>query len=256
MRIGLVSDVHGNDRALLAVLTATPHVDQWVSAGDVVGYGARPRECLDLLDAVGAMTVAGNHELMVLGLLGTERCTPLAAASVAWTRQQLDEDALRRLAALPRQLRLPGMTVAHGSLDDPQEYVRSGERADELVTEAGQGCLVLGHTHEPWLRWRGHDVLRQGIGHTATDGRRLLVNPGSVGQSRMVSPEARFAVVDLDGGRVELRAVPYDWTAARRDLARAGLPRDSYHCRPRRGRAAARRALRWSGGRASRASRA
>ncbi len=38
MRIGVISDIHGNKVVLKAVLTAMPSVDRIVYAGDIVGY--------------------------------------------------------------------------------------------------------------------------------------------------------------------------------------------------------------------------
>ena len=242
MRYAVISDVHGNLQALQAVVTAARSlaVDHWVCAGDVVGYGARPSECVALVDELSATWVAGNHELLVGGVLTTARCTRMAASSVRWTQDVLSQDVLARLADLPLQAELPGLTIAHGSPGDPEEYVRSGDRADVLLQGRSDG-LVLGHTHAPWLRVPGRDVLRGGTGVHHV-GPPFLLNPGSVGQSRDVSPDARFAIVDMATKDVELLAVPYDVREARTDLVRAGLPPISYHVRPTWRRRAAGRA--------------
>lgn len=233
MRWAVVSDVHGNLHALRAVLDAARPlgVDDWVCAGDVVGYGAHPAACVELVDGLGAQWVAGNHELLVLGQLSTDQCSPLARDGVLWTQDALPDDVLTRLRSLPPRIDLPGLTVAHGSLEDPQEYVRSGARADVLLAQVPGQALVLGHTHQPWVRAAGRDLLRGRPGVTRV-GASVLVNPGSVGQSRDASPDARFAIVDLALRRVELLAVPYDVHAAQADLVRAGLPAGSYHSRP------------------------
>lgn len=234
MRCAVLSDVHANLHALQAVLAAAASdVDLLICAGDLVGYGAHPNECVDLLRDHGAVCVAGNHELMALGRLSSARCTPLAQSATRWTRSALRHDVREFLAALPLQRTVARMLVTHGSLGDPEEYVRQPGRADVLLASlpAGLDLLLLGHTHEPWVHAeRAGTLLRREVGRCVVD-ERVLVNPGSVGQSRDACPDARFAVVDLGAGAVELAAVPYDVDAARAGLRAAGLPEESYHCR-------------------------
>lgn len=243
MRLGVIADVHGNRRALQAVLDrlASIGVDRLVCAGDVVGWGPDPNACIDLLAEADALVVAGNHDLIVADLLGDDRCSQLARDTQAWTRAALRDDARAWLAALPRQARVGPVVVAHGSLDDPEEYVRSEVRATEQLRQMQQldplaRLLVLGHTHHPW-------VLAEGLGtrtrstpaQVSTRGVPHLLNPGSVGQSRVWEhhPRARFATVDLSAGRIRLRQVEYDWRSARADARRAGLPPEAVHAPPR-----------------------
>ena len=231
MRYAVLSDVHGNLHALEAVVAAAQRagVDGWLCAGDVVGYGAFPVECVARLRELDALCVAGNHELLALGRLDEARTGGLARGALPHTRAALDNDARAWLGGLPAQVEADGVTVAHGSLDDAEEYVRSTERAAALVARVQGRGLVLGHTHQPWLWEEGRgSVLRDGAGTARLQG-RFLLNPGSVGQSRSASPAARFAVLDLGRDEVELVAVDYDRQAARAALRRAGLPPDSYH---------------------------
>lgn len=232
MRCAVLSDVHANLHALQAVL-AVCDVDLVVCAGDLVGYGAHPNECVDLLREHGAVCVAGNHELMALGRLSSDKCTPLAQTATRWTRSALRGDVRDYLDALPLQRTVGRMLVTHGSVGDPEEYVRQPVRAQELLAglPAGVDRLVLGHTHEPWVHAeRAGTLLRREAGRRLVD-ERLLVNPGSVGQSRDACPDARYALVDLHTAAVELAAVPYDVEAARAGLRAAGLPEEAYHCR-------------------------
>ena len=72
--------------------------------------------------------------------------------SIVWTREVVRSDVRSYLAALPRTADPAGMYVAHGSPDDPEEYVRTDERAAELLGSVpAERLLVLGHTHRPWL---------------------------------------------------------------------------------------------------------
>ena len=238
MRLGLISDVHGNLPALEAVLDALAGVDRLLCAGDLVGYGPFPDKCVTRVAEAGAVTVAGNHDLIALGRLSTERCVPLARETLEWTRGRLGEDARRALEALPlRADPEDGLVLTHGGLGDPQRYVRSEAEAREQLEGVDAGAtLVLGHTHVPLVvgEDRG-ELLRGGTGMVDLPAaERHLVNPGAVGQSRSADPRARAAVLDTDAASVELIAVDYDVRATRRALRAAGLPPNACHARPQR----------------------
>jgi predicted phosphodiesterase len=234
VRLAVLSDVHANLQALQACLevSARAGVEAHVCAGDLVGWGAQPVECVALLREIGAVCVAGNHDLAATGGLAAPRGTPAALESMRRTASQLDEPTRAFLAALPRTARLPGVVLAHGSPADPEEYVRAPGRADALLDAVEPGTvLVLGHTHDPWVHAR-----RSGTLHKRRPGRvrlpageAVLVNPGSVGQSRMRSPDARLAVLDTDARTVELLAVPYDVDGCAHALRVAGLPERTFH---------------------------
>jgi diadenosine tetraphosphatase ApaH/serine/threonine PP2A family protein phosphatase len=255
MRIGLLSDVHANLFALRSAIgrLRAEGVDAWVCAGDLVGYGPHPNECVETIADLGATCVTGNHELMLLGDLPTTRAGWLARRSIDWTRGVVRADVRSYLAALPRTVRPEGMFVAHGSPDDPEEYVRTDERAAELLGSLpDERLLVLGHTHRPWLYataggtpYPDQDPPGTAERSLASEA-RFLVNPGAVGQSRQreTTPRARFALVDLERAQVRFFAEPYDVRATRAALRARRLSRDSVHIRPGRLPTATRRARR------------
>jgi len=260
MRIGLVSDVHANLFALRAAITRlrADGVDAWVCAGDLVGYGPHPDECVETIAELGPTCVAGNHELMVLGELPDSRAGRLARESIAWTRTVVRDDVRAHLAALPRTAETAGMLVAHGSPGDPEEYVRTEGRAAALLGSLSGGrLLVLGHTHRPWLYGADAGSLFPAGAPAApgsadvpltADG-RYLVNPGAVGQSRERErrPLARFALLDLERSHVRFYAEPYDDAATRAALRARRLPPDAVHVRPGRVAKATRRGRRLVG---------
>ncbi len=243
MRLGVIADVHGNRHALTAVLGEIRRlgVDQIVCAGDLVGWGAEPNACVELMaEQAGAAVIAGNHELIVLGRLSDERCSSLARRTQAWTREVLSPEARAWLSDLPTRIDLGPAVVAHGSLTDAQEYVRTedGARAqlDLLSREHPDAqTLVLGHTHLPWVFGQHDGTTARTSGTVAfRDGQRHLVNPGSVGQSRIRerTPLARFAVIDTEARWVQLHQVAYDDAAARAAAASRGLPPEAVHAPP------------------------
>ncbi len=243
MRLGVISDVHGNRHALEATLDRLTvlGIDRLVCAGDIVGWGPEPNACVELLAERDVVAVAGNHDLIVLDRLTDERCSSLARDTQRWTRTVLRDDARAWLAQLPEQARVGPIMVAHGSLEDPQEYVRSEARAAEQLEELRRRepdaqLLVLGHTHQPWVVTQGMGTRsRTTPSRVRLDDRRSLLNPGSVGQSRSweLTPHARFAVIDLHADVVQLEEVAYDWRAARDRVRAVGLPHEAIHARPK-----------------------
>jgi predicted phosphodiesterase len=238
VRYGVLSDVHANLHALRAAFEHLDRlgVDRLLCAGDAVGYGVYPNECVQLLRSRGAVCVAGNHDLMALGALGSEAASPRARDTVLWTRDRLTDETRAFLRDLPLVARVDGVTVAHGSQDDVTHYVQSAADAHrELDRLPGPGVLVLGHTHVPWAYDSdGGTLLRAAPGVvTLRRGTRLLLNPGSVGQSRDRLPHVRFAVLDTDAGRAELHSVPYDLAGCLRALLEQGRPADAAHRAPR-----------------------
>jgi predicted phosphodiesterase len=243
VRYGVLADVHGNLFALRAAVRRLREegVDGWLCAGDLVGYGPYPSECVEVVAELGARCVAGNHELLVLGELPEGRAGRLARETTAWTRGALREDCRSFLARLPLVVTTEDLVMTHGSLASPEEYVQhEAQAADQLRRLAAEhpraGLLVLGHTHRPWVYSQARGTLaRDGPGRLALPGPdRFLLNPGSVGQSRQRErePPARCMLVDTERREVRLHHVPYDVAASRRALRRHGLPRDGVHVRP------------------------
>jgi predicted phosphodiesterase len=241
MRYGVISDIHANLHALDATLAflATQEVDGYLCAGDLVGYGPLPNECVRRVLALGGPCVAGNHDLIALGRLSEARCIPLAQESLRWTREVLDDDARTLLSGLPLEATVDRIAIHHGSARDPEEYVVTVPQAlatlDDLRDVAPQAdILILGHTHRPMAvgRRRG-SLLRGGEGTVSLPpDEPVVLNPGAVGQSRSRDGRARAMVLDLAERVATFHAVEYDVAGCREALRRRGLPPDSCH-RPR-----------------------
>jgi predicted phosphodiesterase len=250
MRLGLISDVHGNLHALDAALAflAGRDVDAYLCAGDLVGYGPLPNACVERLRELPGRCVAGNHDLIALGRLSDDRCAAIARDSLRWTRGALDDRSRAYLAELPLTASLAGVRVAHGSLTDPQEYVQTEDQAlaclRELAAEDPEAAvLVVGHTHRAVaIGERRGTLLGDHAGEVRlVAGERMLVNPGAVGQSRSRDVRARVAVLDIDAGVATFHQLPYDVAGCRRALRAQGLPAHSHHLPRSRWRSVARR---------------
>src|SRR5579872_3101754 len=126
MRVAVVSDIHGNLHALEAVLTALEREapDELWCLGDLVGYGARPNECCNAIEARASICLAGNHDLAVRGTLDLAEFSGDAGAAASWTRSVLAPEAQAYLDRLEPQGTRARVALFHGSARDPVwEYV-------------------------------------------------------------------------------------------------------------------------------------
>ncbi|MBI4658313.1 MAG: metallophosphoesterase family protein [Verrucomicrobia bacterium] len=206
MKIGCISDVHGNGPALRAVISAMPDdLDAILFLGDICGYYPFVDECAELLRRNSVIGVRGNHDQVLIDCLD-------ASTLPGQTYEETCGSALRRsmsglstsseswIRSLPvtRTVTRNNVTFAlfHGAPWDPlegrvypdfQDWHRFGVVVEDVV--------LLGQTHYP-LEKRVDD--------------KIIVNPGSVGQPRDQSGGAAYAVLDIDTRRVEHIRVPYE----------------------------------------------
>lgn len=235
MRRLIVSDIHGNLEALEAVLRdARGEWDQMLCLGDLVGYGASPREVVSLIREQAAAVVRGNHDRVCAGLDDDEWFNDAARRAVRWTRAALDEESLHWLSELPSgPLYFEGFEIAHGAPYDEDEYLVSDDDVDYVAETMERPLCFVGHTHlqrvwdlsgvEPQrlsVPGTGERELRLTIGAESV----LLVNPGSVGQPRDRDARAAYALWDSDARELILRRVEYDIAGAQRRIREAGLP--------------------------------
>ena len=232
MRWALLADVHANLEALQAVLAEID--SEWsgarlICAGDLVGYGPDPEAVLEVLAEREAVCVMGNHDAMVLGRLGMERCIYPGVVAAHWTRSVLPRWALEHLAKLPMTAQpMPGLAVCHAAPDDLEVRVSNLTGAAGIAARFPEVELVVGgHTHFAVQHVVRDFSLEDGSPQPSTldapvrlrpaasaQGERLrgvrFVNPGSVGQSRDGNPAARYARFDATDGSVTFHSVTYD----------------------------------------------
>lgn len=230
MRYAIFGDVHGNLEALRAVLKEIDAIapDGVFCLGDIIGYGADPIACIDLLRARGIPSVAGNHDRAVCGKFSSACFNDEALRSLAWTRGSLDRGRLEYIAGLPLTLSAPGMSLAHGTLAEPEKFgyvLDYGDAARCLEAHAAPYAFVA-HTHVPVV------FIMNGEGLTFSTepvvrvpaAARAVVNVGSVGQPRDRDTRACFCLFDAEQRAVEIRRVAYDVEASVRSIRNARLP--------------------------------
>jgi diadenosine tetraphosphatase ApaH/serine/threonine PP2A family protein phosphatase len=231
----VISDVHSNQPALESVLAAIDEagVEQIWCLGDVVGYGAQPDACAELIHERCDVCLAGNHDLAVLGGLDISSFSDTAAVAVEWTRENASAGTIEFLRGLEPAGRYDGVGLFHASPRDPiWEYVLSIEQAEDGLDAQEERVGLIGHSHIS-LFFTRPDGGKHGDtqGAQAGDGALLslesgawLVNPGSVGQPRDGDARAAWLELDTDEWTARFHRVPYDIATAAETILAAGLP--------------------------------
>ncbi|MFA6320868.1 MAG: metallophosphoesterase family protein [Candidatus Omnitrophota bacterium] len=231
MRYGLIADIHSNVEALDAVLAEMKkeRISEYVSLGDVVGYGANPKECIEKVKALNpSVLIAGNHEWGVLGMLELSYFNEQAAAAIEWTENVISGSDAEYMKTFKLSESADDMTFVHGSLEEPKEffYIFDANDTDKTFRMLKTKICFVGHSHVPGIfAFDGKRPSRvKGAGAKLEDGKNYVINIGSVGQPRDGDPRASFAIYDKRAGTVEIKRVGYDIRTARNKIIAAGLP--------------------------------
>ncbi|HEX2016937.1 MAG TPA: metallophosphoesterase family protein [Solirubrobacteraceae bacterium] len=232
MRVAVLSDVHGNRHALEAVLEDVSGQDcsaLWC-LGDVVGYGADPDACVELVAEHSTLCLAGNHDLAVTGEIPMDDFSRGAALAARWTQEIITAENLSYLSGLRPQAEGHPVGLYHASPRDPVwEYVLSALLAELCLDEQPARVCLVGHSHVALSFWRAEGQPATGEPQRAGSELDLsssewLLNPGSVGQPRDGDPEAAWLLLDTDRWSAEFRRVPYDIAGAAAAIRAARLP--------------------------------
>ena len=226
----IFGDVHANLEALNAVLDdcRSQGVTDFLCTGDVVGYNACPRECIEIVRSLGCPVVKGNHDHYVSTKLGTGDFNPEAAAVVEWTRRQLSDADVDWLGCLPFTRTVTGITLVHSTMDHPEKfgYVFDNEQARASFVRQMTPLCFHGHTHCPMI----YEKSLEGVFRidpqdmSLKPGRKYFINVGSVGQPRDGDPRATYVLYDPMSRRLVYRRLVYDIAAAQARVRAAGLP--------------------------------
>lgn len=235
MRVAAITDIHANLPALEAVLEATrrAEVEEVWCLGDVLGYGASPDACTELVRERCAVCLVGNHDLAVLGALDIDSFSEAAAVAVEWTRANVSEGTLSYLRELEPSGARNEIGLFHGSPRDPVwEYVLSGEQAEAGMNASEERIGLIGHSHVALFFSRSTpDDAEEMRGAQAGDDTLLdlshgewLLNPGSVGQPRDGDPRAAWLELDTTAETARFHRLSYDVDLAAAPIEAAGLP--------------------------------
>ncbi len=208
MRCLVISDIHANLAALQAVFTDVKtrglSYDIVWCLGDVVGYGAEPNECIDLLRTVPHICLAGNHDWAVIGKLDLHTFHEQAAYVVEWTQEHITSQNMSFLRSRPDILPLDDYLLVHASPREPiWEYITDVNVAEENFDDMQASFCLVGHTHVPVVFVRDGRTSNVHVSMPSVNvpvmlkrDSRYIINPGSVGQPRDGDPRAAFAILD------------------------------------------------------------
>ena len=229
MKFAIIADIHANLEAFQTVLADIKEqkCTHYACVGDVVGYGANPKECLKIVRDMGMPCVKGNHDEYCSMDEQLDGFNAHAAEAVNWTRKQLNDDERQWLKDLKYFRLVTSFSMVHATLDGPQRwgYVFDKLAAAASFTYQNTSVCFFGHTHVPVAFIR--DTMVRGGTYSkfkVDPTKKYFVNVGSVGQPRDNNPKAAYVVYDVDEGVIELRRLEYDIAAAQKKILDAGLP--------------------------------
>lgn len=236
MRFGIFSDVHANIEALSAVLTAyrEEKIDHYLCAGDVVGYGANPNECVNIVRDLTDSVVVGNHDAAVSGLMDYSYYYEAARKVLDAHKKALTEDNLNWLTNLPYSRRLSehNITLCHGSPVDEEEfdYIFLPEQAYALLPyyDSLNHVTFIGHSH----LCRVFELTRTSVNEIANKtfilepDKKYIISVGSVGQPRDYDNRASYTIFDAESQTFSFKRVEYDIETAAAKIFRLGLERN------------------------------
>jgi len=232
VKYGVFGDIHGNLEALEAVLVDME--DQGVThplcLGDLVGYGANPAECLEVVRALRCPVVRGNHDDLVP--TGKPPFSEAAKLSLEYAHRELSPAQLNFLRRLPLIWMEDSITLVHATLDGPESwgYISTRLEAQTCFLYQKTPLCFVGHTHRPGAFAQEKEVrpleFRQVDVHPdrTKSGRKFLFNTGSVGQPRDGDWRASYVIFSPQEYRVDLRRVSYNIEKASSKILKAGLP--------------------------------
>lgn len=229
MRFAVFGDIHANLHALQAVMIDAHEnsCERFVCMGDLVGYNANPRECVEFVRSLDCPVVQGNHDQEVGLIRSATELNPLAEEAMNWTRKQLSPDDIDWLRGLRLQRQVLDFTIVHATLDSPVgwKYVSTELDAEACFTYQRTPLCFIGHTHAPkvYIRDTGVRIEKLDVLQLRKN-EKYLVNVGSVGQPRDGDWRAAYCIYDTDSAEIYLRRIPYDVDGARQAVLDAGLP--------------------------------
>lgn len=223
MRLAIISDIHSNLEALTRALLVIDqhHVDEIYCIGDVVGYGANPNECLDLVRERCSVILLGNHDKASVDLFEAADFTLHARLAIEWTARALANRHKEFIRSLPLTAQLDDLFFVHASPYQPEQwhYVIS-----DMDTEAAFECFTqrlcfIGHTHV------AHVFPEEQSTQDRKGAPRAIINVGSIGQPRDSNPKLSFGLIDTVDGNYQNIRTEYDNRTAAQKIIQAGLPR-------------------------------
>lgn len=231
MKIALISDVHSNIQALSAAFDyiEAEGIQRTICLGDIVGYGAEPNECCEMIREKADVALLGNHDAAVIGVMDTDYYYDAAREALFWTRRSLSKENFEWLYGLPYTYRSGNLGFFHSapivpsgfyyvvSTSDAEKHLSVFKRLDEFN--------FCGHSHLT-NKYLLSPITAEDASHAAaeaTSGHKWIINVGSVGQPRDRDNRACMGVFDTDAQTFEHVRIEYDIESAASKIIASGL---------------------------------
>jgi len=226
MKYAIISDVHGNLEALQKAINSieSEKPDKIICLGDLVGYGANPNECVDMVKELTNNVVVGNHDYAAIGKLNLNYFNVFARASAIWTKKELTNNNYKYLTELPLTIEDNDCLFVHGSPSEPEEWryiISENDTISEYKHFNHKLCFV-GHSHIPGI----YSNIRGSLNSPSKlkNDEKCIVNVGSIGQPR--DGDMRLAYVNYDSQKntIEIVRENYDVKRAAQKIFDTELP--------------------------------
>lgn len=231
MRYGIISDIHANLEALEATLEALAKskIDEYICVGDIVGYGANPRTCIDRIKDLNPITVVGNHDAACVDEVNISYFNENAKLAVLWTRETLNPSSIDYLKALKLIVEKDNrFTVVHGTLKNPEifNYMIDSVQASSSFNKMNTNILFVGHSHVPGIFEYKKNKVKYFCNKTTklSLGAKYIVNAGSVGQPRDGDARGSYVIYDTAKNAISIERIEYNVKAAQEKIRKSGLP--------------------------------
>ncbi len=220
MKLLIISDIHANQSALEEILKdakAKYEFNAIAILGDIVNYGMRPNEVIDLIKRLEYPIIAnifGNHEKALFDGDTSHFSTDRGRAVLEYTKKRLSEistnyllDHLSPSGVQEIKIGKKKIVFVHGTLTDPFW----GKMTDEEMSKpiyADYDFVISGHSHIPNLTEKFYEDKSKP--EYRNKKRTVFLNPGSVGQPRNHNPRAQYLYVDIEKEVFHFNSVGYD----------------------------------------------
>lgn len=230
MKALVLSDIHGNLEALNAVLkdaVSREWKELWF-LGDLCGYGPDPEPCFDRLSRERLCFIPGNHDLALSGRFKADFFNDESRKALVLSRSLVSKKVLELINALPDEQTRKGIHLVHGSPEGPSDkYILNEADAERNLALAKKSCVLFGHTHRQECfvsDGNGISRIKPESGETVSwKKRRILINPGSVGQPRDRDPRAAWGIIDSRKKEFVFFRTPYDPGPTQAKMERVGF---------------------------------
>jgi len=228
VKLAVISDIHSNFAALRTCFEYINKIkpDKIVCLGDIVGYGPRPNECIELVREHCQICLMGNHDHAVLGLTDTYYFNQYAREAINWTRRTLTIRNKAYLEGLPFSHHENEILLVHSTPDHPEDwhYILSEYEANQHLNIISQKICFVGHSHIPVVYGTDSPSRYEEEIKLNLKKERFIVNVGSIGQPRDGDPRLCFALFDSETSMLKYVRLEYPISETYDEILENQLP--------------------------------